>query len=116
MAGWRFPDSPLNNKMRCGPLRNARSAVIVAPVFQECLQYFTGYTPKYSCGTEDKSTVNRGVQGVITLLHMWPRIKARVGKLFTLFHKARQIARATSKLVVHEWQIEWSQSFPVLTC
>ena len=28
--------------------------------------------------------------GVITLLHMWPRIKARVGKLFALFHKARQ--------------------------
>ncbi len=46
VAGWRFPNFPLNKKMRCGPARNARSAVIVAPVCQECLQPLTSYTPK----------------------------------------------------------------------
>lgn len=29
MMGWRFPDSSLNNKMRCGPSRNACSVVLV---------------------------------------------------------------------------------------
>lgn len=43
VAGWRFPDSPSNNKMRCGAVRNARSAVIVVPVCQECLQSVTVY-------------------------------------------------------------------------
>lgn len=40
-AGWRFPDSPWNNKTRCGAVRNARSAAAAAVVLvgQECQQY-----------------------------------------------------------------------------
>lgn len=34
MVGWRSTDFPLNNKRRCGSVRNARSAVSVAPVCQ----------------------------------------------------------------------------------
>lgn len=31
-------DFPLNNKTRCGPVRNAKSAAVVASSCQECLQ------------------------------------------------------------------------------
>lgn len=41
-----FPDSPLNNKMRCGPFRNARSALFFVVV----AQVWSGMSPLASRG------------------------------------------------------------------
>lgn len=61
MVRRRFPDSPINNK-RCGLVRNARSAVIVAPVFSgmplvSCTHHATKYRLSHDVGLLSKAVL-----------------------------------------------------------